>query len=375
MPIGGRASVAEPRGAFAKLDRVWVLVSRDDGRTWPEAHFVGGGDALCLAEPTLVETATPGELVCLCRVQYGTGDQLHRVVSRDSGRTWSAPTPTGLPQAGTQGVKPHLIRRAAGGYALIQTNEHEVIERTNLAVFLTDEAGLASDTWPRLRTLHIGNCRGWWPGACYGWLAEAPDGALLAAWPCHDPAGGKLLFTRLDPAALEQAEPLEPNGVSDEWGDHVPRRDGPPAPDGEASFVFRNVRGRLVAPDFGAHRQAGARLVSLALRVAAPPATGEFRALRFTARNGRDEICALLLSRTGWAARTGGAAFPLAAPLPEPAVWLDLQVAIAAGQLTLRLGRDSFAIPIASAPTGLQIGGTAEPAACEIFVGAFSVSS
>ena len=91
MPIGGRSSVLDPQGAFSRLDRVWALVSRDDGATWPEAHFVGGGDSLCVAEPTLVETSRDGELVCLLRVQYGTGNQLHRSVSRDGGRTWSAP--------------------------------------------------------------------------------------------------------------------------------------------------------------------------------------------------------------------------------------------------------------------------------------------
>jgi hypothetical protein len=371
MPIGGRSSVAEPRGAFSKLDRVWVLISRDDGATWPEAYFVGGGESLCLAEPTLVTTSTPGELVCLLRVQYGTGNQLHRSVSRDGGRTWSVPAPTGLPQVNTQGVKPFLLRCGDGTFALIQTNEHEVIERTNLAVFLTDEAGLRADRWPRLRTLHVGNRRGWWPGACYGWLAEDANGDLLAAWPSHDTAGGRLFFARLPAAALGTPVVVEPNGVHDELGDHVPHADG------AGEFAFHDVRGRLVAPDFGLLDPAVPSIVSMRLRVATLPKSEPFRVLRLTARNGRDEVGVLLLDQRGWRWRSVNQERALDFPIPQ-ADWLNVSCRLTAQQAELKVGHLSQGatwITALALPSGLQIGGAPVPASCQISIREVTITS
>jgi hypothetical protein len=372
MPIGGRSSVTDPQGAFSRLDRVWALVSRDDGATWPEAHFVGGGDSLCVAEPTLVETSRDGELVCLLRVQYGTGNQLHRCVSRDGGRTWSAPEPTGLPQANTQGVKPHLIRLRSGRYALIQTNEQDVIERTNLAIFLTDESGLLDDHWPVIRTLHIGNRRGWWPGSCYGWLADGAQGDVLAAWPCHDATGGRLWFARLSSEYLESAEAVEANGVVDEWGDHVPRLDGPLTPAGERSFSFLNVRGRLVAPAFGVLPHRAAREITWTILIAQAPTTTGFAVLRLTARNGRDEVFVLLRDRAGWTLRDERGQRAVDFPLVENK-WLGLHCALAAKTATVSLIAEglshSYETAFTPAPTGLTFGGAITPEPCQISVG------
>jgi hypothetical protein len=360
MPVGGRSSVREPRGGFDRLDRVWVLVSRDDGATWPEAHFVAGGDTLCVAEPTLVTTSICDELVCLLRVQYRTGNQLHRTGSRDGGRTWSPPVPTGLPQADHQGVKPFLLRRGDGSYALIQTNEHEVIERTNLAVFLTDERGLRTDRWPRVRTLHIGNRRGWWPGACYGWLAEDRHGDLLAAWPSHDAHGGTLLFARLTRADLERPVGVQPNGVADESGDDVPRFE---AADG---WCFRNVRGRLVAADFGVLDEARTREVRLQLRVRALTERGVFRVLRFTAHNGRDEVGVLLLSGDGWRWRAAGRKDSWR--LRDEEEWIDVRCRMDGVAAVLEVGGCAATVALSAVPTGLQVGGALDRDACEIHV-------
>lgn len=374
MPIGGRSSVAAPEGAFSRLNRVWVLVSRNDGRSWNEAYFVGGDDTLCVAEPTLVETSTPGELVCLLRVQYGNGNQLHRTVSRDGGRSWTPPQPTGLPQAGTQGVKPYLMRHGTGRYALIQTNEHQVIERTNIALFLTDESGLLSDSWPQLRTLHIGNRRGWWPGSCYGWLASAEDGSLLAAFPCHDRAGGRLYFCKLTPAAIAPTVALEANGVLDEWGDDVPRRNGPLTPAGEASFVLRNVRGRLVAPDFGIFASVGDLGISLCFAVISPPPTGLLPLLRLTSCNGYVEVLTLLLGPAGGILRATGLTQSFALPAGRPAEWVQLRISIRMALVEVEVSRAGSAPRKTSAilskqPTGLQIGGAITPEPCEVLVG------
>lgn len=367
MPVGGRSTVADPRGTFSKLDRVWVLISRDDGASWREAYFVGGGERLCLAEPSVVTTSRPGELVGFFRVQYNTGDQLHRAASSDGGRTWSAPQPTGLPQANTQGVKPYVLRLADGRYALIQTNEHDVIERTNLAIFLTDEAGLRADRWPQLRTLHVGNRLGWWPGSCYGWLAQDADGALLAAFPVHDTLGGRLCFTRVPLKDFAQRAQVEPNGVHDELGDHVPRRDGPPTPRGESSWHFADTRGRLVAADYGVHGGA----VAFALRIEQMPAV-PFRVARFTARNGRDEAGTLLLDSSGWSWKSAPWPARLALPVPAIGAWTQLQLSPSGSSLKIDVGGRTAVVSLALAPTGLQCGGATAPAPAGLFLGDFA---
>jgi hypothetical protein len=360
MPVGGRRAARDPRGRSDPLDRVWVLVSRDDGATWPEAYFVVGGDSLCVAEPTLITTAVRDEIVCLLRVQYQTGNQLHRTVSADAGRTWSPPIPTGLPQADHQGAKPFLLRRGDGSYALVQTNEHEVVERTNLAVFLADERGLRTDRWPRVRTLHIGNRRGWWPGACYGWLAEDRQGDLLAAWPSHDAQGGALLFARLTRADLECPVGVEPNGVADEAGDDVPRFE--PA-DG---WCFRNVRGRLLAADFGMLDETRTRKVRLQLRVRALAEREAFRVLRFTARNGRDDAGGLFLDHDGWRWRAAGSEENWR--LANEGEWIDVRCRMDGVAACLEVGGIAATVALGAVPTGLQIGGAREREACELHV-------
>jgi hypothetical protein len=373
MPVGGRATTDTPRGVFAPLNRVWVLRSVDDGRTWNDASLVAGGDALCVAEPTMVELSTDGELACLLRVQYDTGNELYRTVSRDAGRTWSKPFPTGLPQCDRQGVKPFLLHKSDGRYILIQTNEHESTARTNLAVFFTDEAGLCSDRWPVHRTLHVGHRSGWWPGSCYGWLAEDRDGSLWASWTCHDAQGGALYVAKLDDLEPDNAPLVEPNGIADERGDFIPRQCDRLAPSGERSFLFCDVRGRLTTPRFGLLEPAEAIVISLYVWVVRLPEKGVFRLLRLTCRNGRDEVGTLCCDHRGWHwnSEDGWDHGLRVETLTDRWVSLRCQVSLR----ELRVAIDSEEVlrrtiqPGRGLPTGLQFGGGAVACPCEIVLG------
>ena len=124
------------------------------------------------------------------------------------------------------------------------------------------------------------------------------------------------------------------------------------------------MRGRLVAADYGAHRDA----VALALRCERAPEV-PFRVARFTARNGRDEAGVLLLGAGGWSWRGGAMTVPLS--LPVSGAWLILKFLPRPGQLTVEVGGKSAKVPLAAAPTGLQICGGTTAAPTEILIGDF----
>lgn len=376
MAVGGRATSDDPRGAFAPLDRVWALRSFDDGRTWNEASFVAGGEALSVAEPTMVETSQDGELACLLRVQYGTGNELHRTMSRDAGLSWSRPVPTGLPQCDQQGVKPFLLRRHDGRYVLLQTNEHESIARSNLAVFLTDEAGLRDDRWPVHRTVHVGHRSGWWPGSCYGWLAEDPDGSLWASWTCHDTKGGALYVARLDDLEASEAPLVEPNGVTDDLGDSLPRWGDRRTPSGGRSFLFRDVRGRLTTPRFGLLESGETIVISLCVWVVRLPAEGVFRLLRLTRRNGREAAGTLRCDQRGWHWTNEDGCDVCLRRETLTDRWVRLRCQVSKEELRVAIGDEEVlrrtVQPGRGLPTGLQFGGGNVVSPCEILLGDFA---
>ena len=300
MPIGGRSSQTDPRGDAAPLNRVWLLRSDDDGYTWGSPVFVAGGDEHAFAEPTLVATSDPARWVCLLRVQYETGRELYRADSLDGGKTWSKPVPTGLPNADTHGAKPFLFRAKAGDYWLVQTNEHTTIARTNLALFHTDETGLLSDRWQRVRTLDIGHRAGWWPGSCYGWIAEdIGRNRILIAYATATPHETELRFSAVDRAAYFSGPTAEPNGVHDEIADDRPlllpdSADPPPAP----AYRLVSTRSRLIATRFV---DLGPRplQVSFSLSISTLPESANFPLFTLANRHGRDPAFALQLSPVG----------------------------------------------------------------------------
>lgn len=304
MPVGGRTTVPEPEGAFWPLDRCWALESTDDGQTWDRSTFIGGGPALCLCEPTIVETARDGHLVALMRSQYDTGFELYRSNSFDGGRTWSPPRATGLPNTGGSGVKPYLIRRWDGTYALLQTYEHLSPDRTAIAVLITDEEGLERDHWPVKKVL-ASECRSGWFGSAYGWLADDTDGRLHAVWVSFLGDDNFLNHARLADEWLEGTvvEPLAPR---DERGDHLPHLVA--RPEGGHGLRFPNVRSRAHISRFASvPAPLWARLI---FRVDTLPDEADMPMAELRVRNARDLALRVAYrpshGRTIWLMANGG---------------------------------------------------------------------
>lgn len=297
LPVAGRATVPEPDGAFWRLNRCWVLESEDDGRTWSRSYFIGGGDGLCLCEPTMVETAEPGHLVCYMRVQYDTGRQLYRSESRDWGRTWSRPEPAGLPNTAFSGTKPFLRRLADGTYLLLQTNEHSSSDRTNISVFVSDEERLKRNVWPLVKVLTAAECRGHWEGACYGWLEDAGGGRFYAAYVGFTAERSAIHFARLDLDWLRGsvAEPVSGYSLR---GDRLPALTDRHARTGQVSVRFAHTGGRLQFTRISeATEAAGDRPVHVRLYVCLrrAPRSEEFRLLHAAGDNGSQTAFELAL--------------------------------------------------------------------------------
>ena len=292
MPVAGRTTVSDPKGAFWKLNRCWVLESEDGGRLWTAAHFIGGNDSLCLAEPTIVETAVPGHVVCLMRSQYETGNQLFRSESTDFGRTWSSPVPTGLPNANTFGSKPFLTRLHSGDYLLLQTNEHCTSNRTNLSLFLTDEEGLHKDRWMLVKTLSV-ECRDHWEGASYGWAEETGSGDVIIAYVSWTATRNYVNVARVGRHWIEHTV-VEPNGVHDIRGDHIPRVSSNKARTGTKSLRFTHTRGRAIATQFG-RLAAFPMRVGVAVYARSLPKAQDFRVIHLACQNGRHVMAEMAL--------------------------------------------------------------------------------
>jgi hypothetical protein len=295
LAVGGRSTVDDPRGAFLPLNRCWVLESSDDGATWSTAHFVGGSDSLALAEPT-IEVTGDGVLVCLMRVQYGTGRELHQSISSDDGRTWSTPVPTGLPNAGEFGTKPFLQRIAADRFALLVFSEPGDAGRTGASVYLTNAAGLTSGRWPRKKTLLIespgdGDSPAYGVGG-YGWLAPLGDGGLIAVLATQHAGVGRISAVRASADWLEGTV-VEPLAIRDDAGDDRPAL---AQRDGRQVLRFPSARSRARDCSFAALR-APLRRIRVRAVVDTPPAGARFDLLRLDGNHGRHPWISIVLDR------------------------------------------------------------------------------
>ena len=254
MAVGGRSTVPEPEGAFWRLNRCWVLESTDDGTTWSESHFIAGSDSLCCAEPTIVETSVPGELICIMRVQYATGAEMVRSDSNDGGRTWSAPVPTGLPNSGTSGTRPFMVRLRNGMFALLDCSEHGDVGRTGASLYLSDEAYLRKNRWNLVKTILIEGAGTYtdppFTAGGYGWITELQTGEIAVLTGTFHREEQHINFSKV-PLEWLAGTVVEPVAVNDNCADDRPTlRWSAAAPDGP-SLHFRNARGRARATSFG----------------------------------------------------------------------------------------------------------------------------
>lgn len=289
MAVGGRSTVPEPEGAFWRLNRCWVLESTDDGRTWSESHFIAGSDSLCCAEPTIVETSVPGELICMMRVQYATGAEMVRSDSHDGGRTWSAPVPAGLPNSGTSGTRPFMVRLRNGMVALLDCSEHGNVGRTGASLYLTDEAGLRKNRWNLVKTILIEGAGTYTAppltAGGYGWITELQTGEIAVLTGTFHREEQHINFSTV-PLEWLAGTVVEPVAVNDNSADDRPTLTSQPTtPDGK-SLHFGNARGRARATSFGSGDEYPLDL-TLVHYIEALPTSSEFHFCRVGTSLGR----------------------------------------------------------------------------------------
>ena len=263
---------------FWPLNRVWVLASDDGGASWA-SHFVGGGPSLAVCEPTIVESGADDHVVAYMRSQYDTGFELYRSESGDGGLTWTKPSAAGLPNTSGSGCKPYIVGLRAGGYAMLLTNEHDITDRTNVSLFMTDEAGLRANEWRLVKTVSA-ECREHWLGAAYGWLADDPSGDVLATWVSYTATLNHLNFARLNADWLASTV-IEPLGPNDQLGDDLPRVITGPECSG---LLFPALRSRAHAPHLPSYQ---GRPYRLELRFSIEQLSGEFPVLDLRSCHGR----------------------------------------------------------------------------------------
>ena len=132
-----------------------VRLSHDRGKTWEEVPVP---DSVGRVHMTAVETC-PGHLVAFFRSRWA--DRVYKSLSEDYGRTWSAPTPTLLPNnnASIQAAKlpSGAIALVFNPYGLPPREEKEVEWpglRWSVSVAITEDEG---ETFPLQRVIEPGS--------------------------------------------------------------------------------------------------------------------------------------------------------------------------------------------------------------------------
>src|SRR5690606_7265188 len=178
------------------------------------------------------------------------------------------------------GAKPYLTKLTTGHYALLQTNEHDTTDRTNAAVFLTDEAGFRRNSW-RLGKVMTGECREHWLGSACGWLAEDPRGGIHSVWVSFVGQENHLNYAHLSLDWL-LGTVIEPLAPADNRGDDLPRLKE--VSDETRGLSFPTLRSRAHAAHLGSLEGSPYR-VSLSYLIES--LDGEFTLLDLRASHGR----------------------------------------------------------------------------------------
>jgi len=143
-----------------------MAITRDGGETWAFSRPVPG---LGVTQPSVVQLRD-GRLIAFFR-DATSAHRIHRSESSDNGMTWSAVTPTSLPNPGG-GIE--AIALASGGLAIIY-NDKESAPRDRLAVSISQDEG---KTWSWTR--HLENT----PGERFDYpsIVQGRDGSLHATY-------------------------------------------------------------------------------------------------------------------------------------------------------------------------------------------------
>ncbi len=200
---GGR--VIFPYGYLTKehgRSLVSAVFSDDKGETWQRSASVlgvgGEGMESGALEPSVIELPD-GRLWMLIRAQ--TGVQWESF-SRDSGETWTRPTPSRIPCSNS----PAVLTKLTNGTILLTWNNcvASVNARPNLMMAATRDGKtftgfreIAHTGYPMVSTANQ------W-GAMYPFLTEAPDGKILVAFNYGDWTYLQAKVARIDPAWLEE---------------------------------------------------------------------------------------------------------------------------------------------------------------------------
>ena len=161
-----------PAGAWTgDLDTSAVLVSADRGETWREVAVPGSTGCVHMSI-----VAWRDRLLAFYRSRWA--DHVYRSESRDGGDSWSAPTPTVLPNNNSSVM---ALPLASGAVALMY-NESSAADATGRRASLYDDIGGEAPAEPPTDHPPLGRAAFWGAPRAPMTIALSEDGGLTWPW-------------------------------------------------------------------------------------------------------------------------------------------------------------------------------------------------